>query len=463
MSQQATSHVLGYTEFGAWYDAHRQAVLDPALEQALAALTELVSDQLSERDLTRIRMTTGRVKSKRRTWRKLHHARYQGRITTVGDIPEVIDDLVGLRITCVNVRDIEMVQSTLDGLPKRHGRKRRLWIDPASERDYVAEPKESGYRGWHVNLGIVVEVDGKPLPVTCELQVRTLLEDSWGELTHEDTYSKDGGLPPLVEVLSRRMADLLSTLDDIAEDLRTELDRIDDLTVADSTEIAASSEASATPSEQAADAAAILLDRWRTIDRPVDLAALAWGLQREFGAEISDDWFGQRTFKRFLRYAVPDGEISSGSRAYLIPARVEPDRDVQPEAPDSTVPAAARELRRVDRGFPLLEKSEWQLIYRELAEAWQLFGSKRTSMRVFNQISRAARDHAAESGAAISRRHLDYVAKAVFPTVKPGTRLDAKEIGRVFTAETIERMIQLRIISAKNPKPRRAVESWLNA
>jgi len=190
---------------------------------------------------------------------------------------------------------------------------------------------------------------------------------------------------------------------------------------------------------------------------------LAWELQREFGAEISDDWFGQRTFKRFLRYAVPDGEVSSGSRAYLLPARIESDTDGQQETPDSTIPAAARKLRRVDRSFPLLDTSEWQHVFRELAKAWQHFGSKRTSMRVFNQISRSARDHAAASGTSISRRHLDYVAKAVFPTVKAGTPLDAEEIGRVFAAETIERMIQLRIIGSKTSGERRAVEEWLTA
>ena len=158
-------------------------------------------------------------------------------------------------------------------------------------------------------------------PVTCELQVRTLLQDSWGELTHEDTYSKAGELPPLVEVLSTRMADLLATLDDIAEDLRNELDRIDEAIVAET-----AGQVDNEPGDDCAragpgaDAADILLERWRALDRPVELSSLAWALQHEFGAEVSDDWFGYRTFKRFLRAAVPDGEISGGRQAYLLPA-----------------------------------------------------------------------------------------------------------------------------------------------
>ena len=49
-------------------------------------------------------------------------------------------------------------------------------------------------------------------------QVRTVLQDSWGELTHEDTYSKAGESPPLVEILSTRMADLLAPAVSAAEE-----------------------------------------------------------------------------------------------------------------------------------------------------------------------------------------------------------------------------------------------------
>jgi hypothetical protein len=135
--------------------------------------------------------------------------------------------------------------------------------------------------------------------------VRTLYQDSWGELTHEDTYSKSGELPPLVEVLSTRMADLLATLDDIAEDLRNELDRIDEAIV---TETAGQPDAD------------ILLERWRSLDRPLEISSLAWALQNEFGAEVSDNWFGHGTFKRFLHAAVPEGELSGDRQVYLLPA-----------------------------------------------------------------------------------------------------------------------------------------------
>ena len=270
---------FGYAEFGAWYDAYRIDVLEPALDRAMDALQRELDDGLSDRDLARIRSISGRVKSKRRTWRKVNQPRYRSQLETVDDIASVIDDLIGMRLTCTNLRDLEMVQVELERLPSTAGKKRPLGIGRSSERDYVETPKESGYRGWHVNLN--VHLDGRP--ITCELQVRTLLQDSWGELTHEDTYSKAGELPTLVEVLSARMADLLSTLDDIAEDLRNELDRIDEEVVAETAGQIEEPSADTLDTGPGADAADIVRERWRSLDEPLELSALAWALQNEFG------------------------------------------------------------------------------------------------------------------------------------------------------------------------------------
>lgn len=483
-----TSEAIGYAEFGSWYDDVRASVLDPALIEAQACLDELLRDSLSTRDLTRIRRASGRVKSKRRAWRKLKRLLTEGAIESVGDIPDHIHDLVGMRITCTNLRDIDMVQATLDALPvvrtdpirdhepdrTRVAVRSGLSLYPSSERDYVHEPKESGYRGWHINLCIPIDVDGASRLVTCELQVRTLLQDSWGELTHEDTYSKDGALPPLVEVLSKRMADLFSTLDDIAEDLRTELDRIDEAAVG-APELAEGDPTLTALTEQGADAASLLLDRWKRLDRPVALSALAWELQREFGAEVSDGWFGHGGFKRFLRQALPDAEISSGRHVYLLPADATeaPGEDPaeppeSPSEPDpheidasSPIPTAAQALRRADQGFPLLETDQWAVLFAHLAESWRRVGTIEPSGRVVSRLTRSARDRAQAAGQQLSRRHLDYVAKSVLGTDGAGAPLDAAELAEAFTIVTLQRMTELRILGERNRKGRARVRNWL--
>ena len=458
---------FGYAEFGNWYDAYRADTLEPALDRAMDALQRELDDALSDRDLARIRSISGRVKSKRRTWRKISQPHYREQVASVDDIPRVLDDLIGMRLTCTNLRDLEMVQVALESLPHHTGKKRPLSLDPTSERDYVAQPKESGYRGWHVNLA--VQHDGAP--VTCELQVRTLLQDSWGELTHEDAYSKSGELPPLVEVLSTRMADLLATLDDIAEDLRNELDRIDEAIVA---ETAGQSEGETIVPDLAfgpgADAADILLERWRSLDRPLEISSLAWALQNEFGAEVSDDWFGYGTFKRFLRAAVPEGEISGDRQVYLLPPggavdEVETDSratDAAASADDtSTIPDEARQLRRIDRDFPLVETEQWRRIYENLAAAWRRVGAGTPSTRMVNQLTRSARDRARSTGEPLTRRHLDHVAKAVLATKGSGEPLDADQIGEAFTGAVLQRLADLRIVPVDDAASRARVGRWL--
>ncbi len=493
---------LSYAKFGVWYDDYRASVLEPALAAGLVALQAALHDGLSDRDLSRIRNISGRVKSKRRTWRKIQQSQYADTITTPDDIPDQIFDLVGLRITCTNLRDIETVQATLDALSERQSRSAGLWVDMESDRDYVRSPKESGYRGWHVPVWTTIDQDGQDKPVPCELQVRTLLQDSWGELTHEDTYSKEGELPPLVEVLSKRIADLFATLDDIAEDLRSELDRIDEAALAGADDGAAVPD-SLTASGQAADAASMLLDRWQNLERPVDLASLAWALQSEFGAEVSDDWFGYRSFKRFLTAAVPEGKISTGSQAYLL----QPDHSAHPgtrvptgadgteptpsatptasasalsadsapspkatapeaetDAPRQTagtlqLPEAARDLRAIDRAFPMLETEQWLSIYEGLAEAWRRLGAIEATPRVLNRMTRSARDRAEASGVSMSRRHLDYVAKAVVDPGKVSEPLNAEAIAERFANLTVQRMIDFRILERSSDD----IMKWLGA
>lgn len=473
---------FGYAEFGNWYDRHRANVLEPALDRAMDALQRELEDTLSDRDLARIRSISGRVKSKRRAWRKINQPRYRAEIPTVDDIPTVIDDLVGLRLTCTNLRDLEMVQLALEHLPRQSGKKRSLGLDPTTERDYVESPKPSGYRGWHINLS--VQHDGAPFAF--ELQVRTLLQDSWGELTHEDTYSKDGEAPPLVDVLSTRMADLLATLDNIAEDLRNELDRIDEAIVTDTSSPTDEPDDDPIAIGPGADAADILLERWRALDRPTELSSLAWALQSEFGAEVSDDWFGFRTFKRFLTAAIPDGEISTGRQAYLLPANgdastaepvdVEADPGIEQThlatpptstddtgdaLDDSTIPDEARQLRRIDRGFPLVETPQWLRIYEHLAESWRRLGSRTPSTGMVNELTRSARDRARATGEPLSRRHLDHVAKAVLAAKESGEPLDADEIGDVFATSVLLRLADLRIVPTGNAPARARVGRWL--
>lgn len=94
------------------------------------------------------------------------------------------------------------------------------------EDDYIKDPKESGYRALSLLVGVPVAIGDHTEHVTCEIQIRTLLQHAWGELTHEDTYKPEAKVPELFALLSKRLANTLAALDEIAQDVRNELDRL---------------------------------------------------------------------------------------------------------------------------------------------------------------------------------------------------------------------------------------------
>jgi len=153
------------------------------------------------------------------------------------------------------------------------------------------------------------------IDVRGELQVRTLLQDSWGDLTHEDTYKPGAPLPALVTTISRRLADLLATVDDLAQDLREELDRLAQSAVED--EIGGADNN-------------VILEETRKIvhslNRPTPLATIASRLQATFGTGIRPNWLGWGSFKALLLAACPDVNIANYGPGYVIPAGSFPDK-----------------------------------------------------------------------------------------------------------------------------------------
>jgi len=182
---------------------------------------------------------------------------------------------------------------------------------------------------------------------------------------------------------------------------------------------------------------------------------------------VSDNWFGHGTFKRFLHAAVPEGELSGDRQVYLLPAGgatgVDDDTDpvVTPADESSTIPDEARQLRRIDRGFPLVETTEWRRTYEHLAEAWRRVGAGPPSTRMVNQLTRSARDRARSTGSPLTRRHLDHVAKAVLATSESGEPLDADQIGDAFASSVLQRLADLRIVTVDNAASRARVGRWL--
>jgi putative GTP pyrophosphokinase len=132
---------------------------------------------------------------------------------------EVVGDLIGARVVCWFLDDCNGFVSLINSSP-------HLRMDNAVE-DYIKLPKPSGYRSIHLISQIAYdgvkrinerEVEVVAQVMRCEVQVRTKLQDAWGDVTHEFHYkAKNAGvdnpnLEDLLSDISNRLANEDATL-----------------------------------------------------------------------------------------------------------------------------------------------------------------------------------------------------------------------------------------------------------
>jgi len=187
--------------------------LKPILNKSLAELKRIIIAQLGKVQnpkLVRIRLTEERVKSLTSLWKKAQKKEWK-----VQAILEEIKDLVGFRIVCANIEDVHRIKELLLSNP-------RIKEIPESEEDRIKTPTPSGYRDFKFCIEYET-YNPKYNNVICEIQIRTVLQDSWAILTHKDIYKEGDDLPESLKKLSYRLSQLLNVTDDIAQDIRDQV------------------------------------------------------------------------------------------------------------------------------------------------------------------------------------------------------------------------------------------------
>ncbi|HET6355406.1 hypothetical protein [Streptomyces sp.] len=222
------------SEFKVLY-AERRPLYEMALDRVTDALRAITHDRgrFTVAQQRRVRVEPGRVKEANRLLAKAQNAKYDARIARPEDIFDVITDIAGTRVTCNTTEDVRAIEKAIvSSQTLLHPR--AIPLDKAQE-DYISAPKPSGYRAVHLLVEVAVPQGGEFRQVSCEVQIRTLLQHAWGELTHEDTFKPEVKVPQLVSALSKRLATALAVLDEIAQDLRDELNKIE--TAGDGSEV----------------------------------------------------------------------------------------------------------------------------------------------------------------------------------------------------------------------------------
>lgn len=187
---------------------NRAPINSRALDRVKSCLSGLIEDFSKDR-LFRVSIVNDRIKS----FKRLYEKTIETDIHDEKAVFNAILDIVGVRLVTNNLSDMRELHATIQSM-------KSLEYVKDSLEDYTENPQESGYRAIHFYVKCEVEYKGEQYIVPCEVQIQTLLQNSWATLTHQDIYKQQTDLPKHVKLLSRRLADQLAVLDDIAQDIR---------------------------------------------------------------------------------------------------------------------------------------------------------------------------------------------------------------------------------------------------
>lgn len=182
-----------------------------AIDQVLTRLTVLQEDFNHAHGDNPIEAITSRVKAPASVVSK---ARRKGVPLTGESIQKHIQDIAGVRVTCAFVEDVYTVKHLLLSLPD---------VTLVEERDYIAHPKENGYKSLHLIVSVPVVRASGTTDVTVEIQIRTIAMDFWASLEHKIYYKYNGNVPAGITESLREAAIVANLLDHRMQDLRHEV------------------------------------------------------------------------------------------------------------------------------------------------------------------------------------------------------------------------------------------------
>ncbi|MFI3172149.1 MAG: GTP pyrophosphokinase family protein [Eubacteriales bacterium] len=116
-----------------------------------------------------------------------------------------INDIAGVRLICSFTSDIyrlaEMIGNQSD-------------LKVVTIKDYIKNPKESGYKSYHMLISVPIFLSDSVVDTKVEIQIRTIAMDFWASLEHKIYYKFEGNAPDYISTDLRECADMVSALDE---------------------------------------------------------------------------------------------------------------------------------------------------------------------------------------------------------------------------------------------------------
>lgn len=113
-------------------------------------------------------------------------------------------DLAGIRVTCYYISDIYAIVEMLS---------RRDDFTTIKQKDYIREPKPSGYRSYHLIVNVPVYLSTQKMFAPVEIQIRTIAMDFWASLEHQLKYKPSAEITEEISEELRECAERIAETD----------------------------------------------------------------------------------------------------------------------------------------------------------------------------------------------------------------------------------------------------------
>lgn len=120
-----------------------------------------------------------------------------GHETSIENMVRYVNDIAGVRLICSFTSDIyrlaEMIGNQSD-------------LKVLSIKDYIKNPKESGYKSYHMLVSVPIFLSDSVVDTKVEIQIRTIAMDFWASLEHKMRYKKNIA-PDQIKFLQDELSD----------------------------------------------------------------------------------------------------------------------------------------------------------------------------------------------------------------------------------------------------------------
>ena len=143
-----------------------------------------------------------RLKSPESIVKKLKKNGYD---SSIENMVRHVNDIAGVRLICSFTSDIYKLAKMIAG---------QTDLQVLSIKDYIKNPKESGYKSYHMIVTVPVFLSDHVVDTKVEIQIRTIAMDFWASLEHKIYYKFEGHAPAYISEQLRACAKMVTELDE---------------------------------------------------------------------------------------------------------------------------------------------------------------------------------------------------------------------------------------------------------